>query len=79
MTTIIAGGTVVTGDEAGTIHHRGAVAVEGNRIAAIGPSDAVRARFPGAEVIDATGRCVLPGFANIHTHLVMTLARGVFE
>ena len=34
---------------------------------------------PGAEVVDATGRAIFPGFANIHTHLVMTLARGVFE
>ncbi|WP_421995080.1 amidohydrolase family protein [Roseococcus sp.] len=36
-------------------------------------------RFPQAETIDATGRAIFPGFANIHTHLVMTLARGVFE
>lgn len=79
MAMIIAGATIVTGDAAGTIHHRGALAVEGNRIAAIGPVEQVTARFPSAEVVDATGRCVLPGFANIHTHLVMTLARGVFE
>lgn len=79
MTTIIADATIVTGDAAGTIHHRGALAIEGNRIAAIGPTEEVAARFHGAERVDGTGRCVLPGFANIHTHLVMTLARGVFE
>jgi cytosine/adenosine deaminase-related metal-dependent hydrolase len=79
MASIIANATIVTGDAEGTILHGGALAIEGNRIAAIGPTEAVRARFPGAEEVDATGRCVLPGFANIHTHLVMTLARGVFE
>lgn len=76
---LITNATIVTGDEAGTIHHGGAIAIEGNRIAAIGPSAEITAKYPGAEVVDATGRAVFPGFANIHTHLVMTLARGVFE
>jgi 5-methylthioadenosine/S-adenosylhomocysteine deaminase len=70
---------VVTGDDHGTIHFKGAVAVEGNRIAALGPTEEVAARFPGAEVVDGRKRAVFPGFANIHTHFVMTLARGVFE
>jgi 5-methylthioadenosine/S-adenosylhomocysteine deaminase len=78
-TTLIRNATVVTGDAAGTIHHDGAVAVEGARIAAVGPTERLAARFPDADVVDGTGRAVFPGFANIHTHLVMTLARGVFE
>jgi 5-methylthioadenosine/S-adenosylhomocysteine deaminase len=76
---LIQNATIVTGDEAGTIHHDGAIAIEGNRIAAIGPSADIAARFAGAEVVEARGRAIFPGFANIHTHLVMTLARGVFE
>ncbi|MBX6376096.1 MAG: amidohydrolase family protein [Acetobacteraceae bacterium] len=79
MAIVIHSTTVVTGDDAGTIHHDGAIAIEGNRIAAVGPSEAVRARFPGADLVDGRDRAVLPGFANIHTHLGMTLARGVFE
>lgn len=79
MTTLIANATIVTGDAAGTIHHGGAIAIEGNRIAAIGPTAEITAKFPRAEVVDGTGRAVFPGFANIHTHFVMTLARGVFE
>jgi 5-methylthioadenosine/S-adenosylhomocysteine deaminase len=78
-TTLIRNAAVVTGDPAGTIHHGGAVALVGNRIAAVGPTEELEARFPGAEPVDGTGRAVFPGFANIHTHLVMTLARGVFE
>lgn len=39
------------------------VAVEGDRIAAIGPDLA-----PGAKEIDATGRIVTPGFVDVHTH-----------
>lgn len=79
MTILITNATIVTGDAAGTIHHGGAIAIEGKRIAAIGPNAELAARFPKAEVIDGTGRAVFPGFANIHTHFVMTLARGVFE
>ena len=76
---LIRNATIVTGNVAGTIHHQGAIAIEANRIAALGPDAEIAARFPDAEVIDATGRAIFPGFANIHTHFVMTLARGVFE
>jgi 5-methylthioadenosine/S-adenosylhomocysteine deaminase len=79
MSLLIRNTTIVTGDDAGTIHYDATLAVEGNRIVAIGPDAEVVARFPGAETIDAKGRAIFPGFANIHTHLVMTLARGVFE
>jgi len=79
VTILITNATIVTGDDAGTIHHGGAIAIEGQRIAAIGSSADLAARFPAAEVIDGTGRAIFPGFANIHTHFVMTLARGVFE
>ena len=79
MAMLIRNATIVTGDDAGTIHYGAALAVAGNRIAAIGPDADLAARFPDAERIDATGLAIFPGFANIHTHLVMTLARGVFE
>jgi 5-methylthioadenosine/S-adenosylhomocysteine deaminase len=79
MTLLIRDTVVVTGDPEGRILFDGAIAVEGNRIAAIGASEELAARFPDAEVVDGRGRAVFPGFANIHTHFVMTLARGVFE
>jgi 5-methylthioadenosine/S-adenosylhomocysteine deaminase len=71
--------TIVTGDAADTVHHDAAIAIEGDRIAAIGPTAAIAQRFAGAERIAGRGRVVFPGFANIHTHLGMTLARGLFE
>lgn len=44
-----------------------AVVTEGERIAWVGPAS----RAPAAdERIDASGRCVLPGFVDSHTHLV---------
>lgn len=79
MTTIIHGTTIVTGDSDRRIHHEAAIAIEQGRIAAIGPDREIRARFPAAELVDGRDRAVLPGFANTHTHLHMTLARGIFE
>ncbi|MFC6837266.1 imidazolonepropionase [Halomarina ordinaria] len=49
----------------------GAVAVDDGRIVAVGPSDAVTREHPpeNAETaIDASGRAVLPGFVDAHTH-----------
>src|SRR3954453_12804199 len=79
MTLLIHRTTIATADDADTVLHDAAIAIEGGRIAAMGPSEALRARYPNAELVDGRNRAVLPGFANIHTHLGMTLARGVFE
>ncbi len=43
------------------------------RIVAIGPGVAAK---PGDEVLDGTGRVLLPGLVNGHTHAAMTLFRG---
>ncbi len=49
----------------------GAVAIAGERIVAVGPSREVRGLAgPQTQVIDATGRVVMPGFVDAHTHLV---------
>src|SRR5205809_4665035 len=79
MTTVIHGTVIVTADDRDTVHYGAAIAVDGPRIAAIGPTPEILSRYPAAEKIDGRGRMVMPGFANTHTHLTMTLARGVFE
>ncbi|HTR82852.1 MAG TPA: amidohydrolase family protein [Reyranella sp.] len=71
--------TVVTGDDRDTVIYGGAMVIDGDRIAAIGPSAEILDRYPKAEKVDGGGQMVMPGFANTHTHLTMTLARGVFE
>ena len=49
----------------------GAVAVMGEVIDWVGKADALppRWRAEGTEVIDCTGRCILPGLVDAHTHL----------
>jgi len=79
MTTVIHDTVIVTADDRDTVHYGAAIAIEGAKIAEIGRSADVLARHPAAEKIDGRGKMVMPGFANTHTHLTMTLARGVFE
>lgn len=47
----------------------GALAAHQGRIVATGRAADLRARFRATNEIDATGRCVLPGFVDPHTHL----------
>jgi 5-methylthioadenosine/S-adenosylhomocysteine deaminase len=56
-----------------------ALAVAGDKIAAIGPSNAVLAQFPNAEIVDGRGKAILPGLVNCHAHLTATLERGFNE
>jgi 5-methylthioadenosine/S-adenosylhomocysteine deaminase len=77
--TIIRDATIVTGDDAGSIHYGAALVAEDGRIVAIGPTADLLGRYPGADSVDGRGRAVLPGLANTHTHFPRTLARGIYE
>jgi 5-methylthioadenosine/S-adenosylhomocysteine deaminase len=76
---IVRGGTVVTMDAARRIVEDGAVAVRGGRIVAVGTRAEVERRFAARETIDAAGRVVMPGLVNGHTHIPMSLFRGVAD
>jgi 5-methylthioadenosine/S-adenosylhomocysteine deaminase len=56
-----------------------ALAVGGDRIVAIGPTDQVLETYSNAEVYDGRGKVLLPGLINCHAHLAATLARGFNE
>ena len=76
---IVSGGTVVTMDAARSILPNGSVAVRGDSIVAVGPRAEIEGRYKSAQVIDARGALVLPGFINGHTHVPMTLFRGLHD
>ena len=52
------------------------ILVSGERIARISREPL---EVPGAEVVDCSGRAVIPGFVNMHTHAAMVLLRGIHE
>ena len=76
---IVSGGIVVTMDGTRTIYQDGSVAVRGDSIVAVGPRGEIESKFQSVQVIDAHGALVLPGFINGHTHVPMTLFRGLHD
>jgi hypothetical protein len=70
--------------ERGVVRPRTTVVIEGERITAVGPADSITSPA-GAVVIDATGKTVIPGLWDMHTHLflsgeeagLMQLAAGI--
>ena len=71
MTVLIRGAQVLAGSAAAL--SRADVLIDGDRVAAVGPALATPA---DARVLDATGRILLPGLGNAHTHAASHLARG---
>jgi 5-methylthioadenosine/S-adenosylhomocysteine deaminase len=76
---IISGGTIVTMDGARAIVDGGAVVVKGDTIVAVGPRLELESKYQAKTSIDARGKLVLPGFINGHTHVPMTLFRGLHD
>jgi len=72
-------GTVVTMDGQRNIYDDGAVVVTGDTIVAVGPRSELEARYESRQIIDAKNKLVLPGFINGHTHVPMTLFRGLHD
>ena len=76
---VITNGIVVTVDGGNRIITRGAVAIDGTDIVAVDTTESVRRQFRGRQTIDATGRVVMPGLVNTHTHAPMVLYRGLAD
>ena len=68
--------TILTMDDRFTIHQSGGAAISGDSIVAIGPG---ALDYEAAERIDCGGRIVMPGLVNAHTHVPMTLLRGLAD
>ena len=77
--TLIVGGTVVTMNKTHRVIEHGAVAIKADKIVAIGTRADITRRYRAARTIDATGRAIIPGLINTHTHVPMSLFRGISD
>ena len=77
--TIIRNATIVTCDDSRRIIRQGTVAIENQRILAVGETTEVEGRYADFEIFDGTDKAVFPGFINSHTHTVLTVLRGTVE
>jgi 5-methylthioadenosine/S-adenosylhomocysteine deaminase len=76
---LVTGGIIVTMDGPRRILEDGAVAVKGDEILAVASRAELESKYQPATTIDARGGLVLPGFINGHTHVPMTLFRGLHD
>ena len=74
---IITNGIVITVDGTRRILNPGSVAINGTEIVAVDTPAAIAARYKAAQTIDATGKVVMPGLINTHTHAAMVMFRGL--
>jgi 5-methylthioadenosine/S-adenosylhomocysteine deaminase len=68
-------GTVITMDPDRRVIRDGAVAVSGDRIAAVGEAGELRERFEAERTLGGRRRMVLPGLIDCHNHLAQALVR----
>jgi 5-methylthioadenosine/S-adenosylhomocysteine deaminase len=76
---LIVGGTVVTMDKDRRLIEDGAIAIKDGKIAQVGTRAAVTKNLRAKQTIDATGKVVIPGLINTHTHVPMSLYRGIAD
>lgn len=75
-TTLIKHGLVVTLDKEDRVIRDGTIVIEGNKITKVASGSGV-ADVPGARIIDATGKIVMPGMVSCHNHLYSAVVRSI--
>ena len=79
MDLLISGALVVTCDATRRVLENAAVAITGDRIAAVGDAATLEPAFPDHARMDGRGLALLPGLINAHTHTILTALRGTVE
>src|SRR6266850_677526 len=57
----------------------GAIAVDGEKIVAVGHRSSLVIQFPQATLRDCGESAIIPGLVNVHSHLELTAMRGFLE
>jgi len=77
--TLLTNALVLTMDENFNQFQPGAVAVKEESIVAVGNEDEIKSEYSAQEMIDCNGKTLMPGLINAHTHVPMTLLRGLAD
>jgi len=76
---VVRGGVVVTMDGAARVIENGAVAIRADRVVGVGAGAEISRQFTATRTLDASGKVVMPGLINTHTHIPMVLFRGIAD
>ena len=74
---ILKNALILTMDEAHQQFLVGAIAIKAGEIMAVGPEESILAEWEAEEKFDCGGKVLMPGLINTHTHIPMTLLRGL--
>jgi 5-methylthioadenosine/S-adenosylhomocysteine deaminase len=77
--TILIAQLILTMDTDRTILKDGAIAINGDEIVAVGPKDQILSTYSSEEQLDFGSQLLMPGLVNAHTHVPMTLLRGLAD
>ncbi|MBK19247.1 MAG: hypothetical protein CMM52_10485 [Rhodospirillaceae bacterium] len=73
---LIRNAKVITCDDSFSLHD--AIAIEGDKIAAVGPAEILAADYTASQTIDAGGRAIIPGMIDGHSHLDREGLKSIF-
>jgi 5-methylthioadenosine/S-adenosylhomocysteine deaminase len=76
---LIVGGTIVTMDKDRNVYYNGGIAIKDGKIVAVGQRGDITRRFYASTTVNAEGSAVIPGLINAHTHVPMSLFRGIAD
>src|SRR5687768_15548420 len=76
---LVLNGTLVTMDKDHRVIEDAGVAIENGRIVAVGQRKDIVRRYTSSQTVDARGKIIIPGLINGHTHIPMTLFRGLAD
>lgn len=76
---LITGARVLTAEPAIPYLEDGVIGITGGKITLVAPASSETKELTAKRRLDATGHIVTPGFVNVHTHAVLSLARGMSE
>ncbi len=70
---------LLTMDAQFNVYEPGALAVSGENILAVGSEKEITSSYHAANTIDCGGKVLMPGLVNSHTHVPMSLLRGLAD
>ena len=78
-TLLLVNALVLSMDEELHQYEPGAVAISGDSLLAVGSEAEIRKAYTASQIIDCGGKVLMPGLVNAHTHVPMTLLRGLAD
>lgn len=71
--------TVLTMNKNLDLYEPGAVVIQGKDVIAVGSEKDIKPHYKATQLVDCGGKVVMPGLVNAHTHVPMTLLRGLAD